>query len=207
MGERTIAASLSRETTRPHLERTGPLGRLARLILAVFLTYALASIIDEGGLPAFRKVDLLQEPGLWMLGAVTVTLFVYLVADLARAWKGNAIAVRVRIAALLALAVSVLLAAVVGLAVSGEVWGFPLADLVWWFYVVMLIETIVALLIAMAIGTPGCDVGVWSELIWGVRGGRRSDLSWVNCIVGLHLLDQWELGRRRTGGTTQEGSG
>jgi hypothetical protein len=78
------------------------------------------------------------------------------------------------------------------------VWGFPLADLVWAFDVLMLSETIVALLLAVALGTPGCEIGVWPELIARTRGGRAAPAAGLACIVGLHFVDASEA-RRRAG--------
>lgn len=192
----TLGTSTPRDTTSSAEVRTGPFGRLARLILAAFVTLSLVSIVDQGGLGAFRDLDILAEPSLWLLGAVTVTLFVHLVGEIARAWQGNAVVRRYRYAALASVVAAVALAAGIGLVASGAAWGFPLADLVWWFVVLMLIQTIAALLVAIVIGTPGCEIGVWSELLWGARGSRRTDLPWVVCVVGLHWLDRWEATRR-----------
>jgi hypothetical protein len=55
----------------------------------------------------------------------------------------------------------------------------------------------VALVLAIALGTPGCEIGVWPELIARVRGGRASASAGLACIVGVHLVDAWEA-RHRT---------
>jgi len=58
----------------------------------------------------------------------------------------------------------------------------------------MLVETIVALPIAVVLGTPGCEIGVWGDIAARLRGGPASP---PICIIGLHHLDEWEA-RRRT---------
>jgi hypothetical protein len=73
------------------------------------------------------------------------------------------------------------------------VWGSPLSDLVWALDVAMLVETIAALPLAVALGTPGCEIGVWAEIAARLRGRPASP---PLCIIGLHHLDQWELRRR-----------
>jgi len=59
----------------------------------------------------------------------------------------------------------------------------------------MLLETIGALLVAVVIGLPGCELGIWPLLIGRVRG-ERTPIRPVGCIVGLHILDNWEASRR-----------
>jgi hypothetical protein len=80
---------------------------------------------------------------------------------------------------------------------SGSVWASPFTDVVWSFDAVMLVETIVALLLAIALGTPGCEVGVWSELIGRRRGVQAGASSSPICVVGLHFFDEWEARRAR----------
>ena len=59
----------------------------------------------------------------------------------------------------------------------------------------MLLETIGALLVAVVIGLPGCELGIWPLLIGRVRG-ERTPIRPVGCIVRLHILDNWEASRR-----------
>ncbi len=176
--------------------RTGPIGLLVRAGLLALMVLSLVSLIDQGGIVTFRRPSVAGEPSVWFLTFVMAVLFVSLVGQLggmltrrpATRWQLGAIAVLVG---------STLVAAVIGQLSAGAVWGFPLADLVWAFDVVMLIETTVALAIAIVLGTPGCEIGVWGELM----GRRRPDPAqppMVACVVGLHLLDDFE--RRRQGG-------
>jgi hypothetical protein len=175
--------------------RTGPVGRLARILLLAAPVFSLVSIADQGGVVAFRGLSILDEFGVWLITAVTIVLFVHLVGELVRALGGDRVAVRARVLASLGLAMAIAVAAAAGQLASGHVWGYPLADLVWWFDVAMLSETIVALALAIVIGTPGCEIGVWTELIYRARGERTRAARWVLCLVGLNLVDEWEARR------------
>jgi hypothetical protein len=88
---------------------------------------------------------------------------------------------------------------------SGEVWASPLSDLVWGFDALMLVETIVALLLAIALGTPGCEVGVWPELIGRLRGEDGAASTRPICVLGLHFVDEWEARRARVRGAKSAG--
>ena len=177
-------------------DRTGPLGRLARLALAAAMGLALASLLDQGGAAGFRRPSVLAEPSVWVLHAGMLALFAHLVGRLAAALAGERAARRWQVGALVGLAAALAAAALGGRALFGAVWGFPLADLVWAFDVAMLAQTVVAALLAAALGTPGCEVGVWPELIARARGARPAPSAWSACLVGLHLLDEWEARRR-----------
>jgi hypothetical protein len=98
--------------------------------------------------------------------------------------------------AVIGLVVLVATAAVTAWITSGEVWASPLPELVWGFDALMLIETIVALLFAIALGTPGCEVGVWPELIGPLRGADAVSTRPI-CVLGLHFVDEWEARRAR----------
>lgn len=65
----------------------------------------------------------------------------------------------------------------------------------------MLVETIVALLLAIALGTPGCEVGVWPELLGRLRGEAVSTRP--ICILGLHFVHDWEARRARARSDTK----
>jgi hypothetical protein len=187
-------------------DRTGPLGRLARLIVAAAAGLFLSSILDEGGIVGFRRPSVLAEPSVWLLDAVMLALFAHLVGRLAAATVGERAARRWQCGALVGLVAALGGAALVGRALSGAVWGFPLADLVWAIDVTMLAETVAAALLAVALGTPGCEVGVWPELLARARGERVAPAAGPACPVGLHLLDAWEARRRARGAGEDAGS-
>ena len=176
--------------------RTGPVGRLARLVLVAVLVASFVSIADQGGPGSFRGPSNLLEPSLLVLDAIMLALFVNLVAVIARMMGGIGFASRSRGLAVVVLVVAVSVAAVTSQAAHGTVWDSPLSDLVWWFDAVMLAETIVALLLAIAVGLPGCEIGVWPFLVARLHG-EQPPLRPVGCVVGLHLIDEWEAHRRQ----------
>jgi hypothetical protein len=83
--------------------------------------------------------------------------------EVAKLVGGDGVTKMARTVALALLAGAAAVAAAVGALRSGGVWGSPLSDLVWTLDVTMLLETIVALLLAVVLGTPGCEIGVWGE--------------------------------------------
>jgi hypothetical protein len=138
----------------------------------------------------------LTEPITWVLHVAMLAVFVLLVGQLAAATVGAAAARRWQLEALIGLAVVLAAAAVTARGASGAIWASPLPEVVWTFDAVMLVETIVALLLAIALGTPGCEVGVWPELIARLRGPDAAVPTRPICILGLHYLDEWEARRQ-----------
>jgi hypothetical protein len=62
--------------------------------------------------------------------------------------------------------------------------------------VVFLTYACTTLLLAAALRTPGCENLAWAELAARLRG-RPGRVAGVWCIGGLHVVDNWELGRRQ----------
>jgi hypothetical protein len=182
-------------TSRGAVYRTGPVGRLARLVLAAAFAYPLLSIVGPGGSSRFRNPHILSEPSAWLLHILMLVTFIILVGALAAALAGERARRPWQLGALVTATALVAIAGGIGLVDRGLFWGFPLADLVWWFDVLMLIEQIGATLLAVGIGTPGCEVGVWPYLIGRARGAAPSAENGLACIVGLHLIDGWEARR------------
>ena len=186
-----------KEITRRHplvsyvYQPTGPLGRLARLVLTVVYALVLLSIVDSRGSARFRNPHILTEPAMWLLDAVMFITFILLVGAL----TGPTARRRAQIAAVIGSVLAVAFAAALGIVIDGAGWGFPLADVVWWFDVVMLVEGGVALVLAVVLRFPGCEIGVWRELLARARGGTARPEEGLACIVGLHLLDTWEARR------------
>ena len=177
--------------------RTGPFGRLARLVIALVAALSLYTIADQGGPASFRDPSNLTEPITLVLHGAMLLVFVLLVGQLAGATVGPAYARRWQLGALVGLAIMLAAAAVTAWIASGAVWASPLSDLVWGFDAAMLVETIVALLLAIALGTPGCEVGVWPELITRLRGRDAAASPGPICVLGLHFVDEWEARRAR----------
>lgn len=175
---------------------TGPIGRLARLILAGVFIVTLLSIVDSRGSAHFRNPHILQEPLAWFLHLLLFTVFVNLVGALAASFYGQATRRRWQVGAVIASMIAVAIAAEIGKLTQGSYWGFPLADLVWWFDVSVLVEQVAATLLAIALGTPGCEIGVWADLLARNRSGPSTPEAGLACIVGLHLVDAWEARRR-----------
>ena len=173
--------------------RTGPIGRAVRLLLAAGFAYGLATLVDQGGPASVRDPETLTDAPFVILTVAMVALYAVLVSELAKLVVGEAFAKTARKAALGVLGAAVVAAALVGAVRSEDVWGSPLSDLVWGLDVTMLTQTIVALLIAVVLGTPGCEIGVWGEIAARFRGRPASP---PLCIIGLHHLDNWELRRR-----------
>lgn len=175
--------------------RTGPIGRLARVGLVGVIVLTLLSIVDARGSARFRNPHVLSEPSAWLLHVVMLIVFVILVGAVGSALTGPRSRKRWQVGALVIGATAVVIAAAVGVIMHGSAWGFPLADLVWWFDVLVLVQELLATVLAIALGTPGCEIGVWPELLARVRAGSATTEDALACIVGLHFLDEWE--RRR----------
>lgn len=181
--------------------RTGPIGRLARLVLAGLFAFPLFSILGPGSSSRFRNPHILSEPSAWLIHGLMLITFVILVGALAAALYGPQHRTRWQVGALVAAFAVVAVAGGIGRLAYGSIWGFPLADAVWWFDVVMLTEQVLATLLATVLGTPGCEIGIWPALIARSRGISSTTENGLACIVGLHLIDGWEA--RRAAATGQ----
>jgi len=123
-------------------------------------------------------------------------IFIILVGALAQSFSGPEARRRWQVRAVLGTIATVVIAGMIGKISRGSFWGFPLADLVWWFDVLVVAEQFIALVLAVALAMPGCEIGVWSQLLAKLgRGSARSEDT-LACIVGLHLLDAWEARRK-----------
>ena len=173
--------------------RTGPLGRGARLLLALGFAAALGTLVDQGGPASVRDLETLTDAPFVVLTVAMVFVCATLAAELGKLVGGASGGRRARRLTLSVLAAVAAVAALTGEVGAGAVWGSPLSDLVWALDVAMLVETIVALLLAVVLGTPGCEIGVWLEL---AARARRQPAPAPLCVLGLHHLDDWELRRR-----------
>jgi hypothetical protein len=174
--------------------RTGPVGRAVRFLLAVGFGYAFATLVDQGGQASVRDAEALTDAPFVVLTLAMVAVYAVLVTELAKIVAGEAVAKTARIIALALLGAAAAVTALLGELHAGAIWGSPLSDLVWTLDATMLLETIVALPIAVVLGTPGCEIGVWADIVARLRGRPASP---PICIIGLPHLDEWEA-RRRT---------
>jgi hypothetical protein len=164
-----------------------------RVLLAVGFAYGLATLVDQGGPASVRDPETLTDAPFLVLTIAMVAAYAVLVGELTKLAAGEAVAKTARRVALSALASAAAAAAVVSEVRAGAVWGSPLSDLVWALDVAMLLQTIIALLLAVVLGTPGCEIGVWDDIAARLRGRPASS---PLCIIGLHHFDEWELRRR-----------
>jgi hypothetical protein len=156
---------------------------------------SLYSIVDGHGSARFRNPHVLTEPSAWVLHVMMLIVFVVLVGTIASTLAGARPVGRTQIGAVAALVGSGVVAAMIGELAYGSVWGFPLADLVWWLDVVMLAVGFASTALAIVVGTPGCEIGVLRELAACFRHTPAPTADASPCIVGLHARDEWE--RRR----------
>jgi hypothetical protein len=185
-----------RPNVAPGQYRTGPLGRLARVGLAMVYAGSLYSVVDGQGSARFRNPHILSEPSAWLLHVTMLIVFVVLVGTLASTLVRARLVFRVQVAAVVALICSCAVAAIVGKMAFGSFWGFPLADLVWWFDVLMLAVGLASTALAIGLGTPGCEIGVLRELAARFPHTPAPSAEGSACIVGLRALDRWERHRR-----------
>ena len=178
------------------LHRTGPIGRLARLALAGVFVLTFLSFVGPDGSARFRNPHILGEPLAWFLHLSMLAVFIIIVGALAQSFAGPEARRPWQVRAVVALIATVAIAAVIGKITQGSFWGFPLADLVWWFDVLIVVEQFVALVLAVALAMPGCEIGVWSQLLAKLGRGTATSEDTLACIVGLHLLDAWEARRK-----------
>jgi hypothetical protein len=174
--------------------RTGPVGRIVRALAAAglgALVYLRLATFAAHGPAVYRDPSIVLDPSLWLVTAILIAGFVDFAGRFAPALFGIGSA-RGRTAAVIGLASVVVVATAIGLLLHGTPWGFPLADVWWWFNTVMLAQIAVAFALATWVGTPGCEQGVWRELI-GRPQGEGSGV--YACLAGLHLLDEWEWRR------------
>lgn len=182
------------------IHRTGPFGRLARFALLVAFALLFFSIVDQRGSARFRNPHVLTEPAVWVFTALLYLIFVILVGALAKSIAGPRAQVKWQVGAVVASVVAVAGTAFFSALINGSAWGYPLADGVWWFDVLLVVEQVVAFVIVIALAIPGCEVGVWGILLARARGTKAASETGLACIVGLHLLDSWEARHGSPGG-------
>jgi hypothetical protein len=178
------------------IRRTGPIGRLARLAFAGVFLLTFLSFVGPDGSARFRNPHILSEPLAWFLHLTMFAVFIVIVGALAQSIAGPEARRPWQVRAVVAAIATVAIAGVIGKITQGSFWGFPLADLVWWFDVLVVVEQFVALVLAVAFGMRGCEIGVWSQLLAKLGRGTAKSEDTLACIVGLHLLDAWEARRK-----------
>lgn len=158
--------------------RTGPVGRLARLLLGAALGWLAYDLWADRAF-IVRELD----PGLLVLTGFAV-FGAYHIAGLAGLGR----------VMLAVLAVAGAGSAVLAAVLEGTVWAAPVSWLVWGLDLGVLVAIAASTLVAAIIGTPGCEIGVFRDIARRLRrepGGTDA----LFCLVGLHHLDAWEARR------------
>jgi hypothetical protein len=175
-GSSTAARSRNFDRSQP---RTGPVGRLARLVLAVLLGWQAYDVWADR---SFIVKDL--DPGVLVLTGFAV-FAVHQFAGLAGLGRQ----------ALVLIAAMLTGSAVLAAVLEHTVWSAPLSWFVWGLDLAALTAVAATALAAAVLGTPGCEIGVFRDVARRLRrepGGADA----LFCLVGLHRLDTWEARQR-----------
>ncbi len=170
------------------LQRSGPVGRLVRLVMGVFMAWTAYEWI-EAGLTWFSEPTTTTNPWVWIWTGLTVYYGLYQLptSALGRRWG-------MRILTIFGGVLVVTMA--VTFALEGRLWASPLTSFLYGLIVVFAILVSISFVVSLFLGTRGCEIGALGELIRRFRGSDESDDAEVWCIAGLHKLDEWEAGRR-----------
>lgn len=158
--------------------RTGPAGRIVRLLFAAALGWVVYNLWDARTF-IFAGTNPLHDPGLWIMTA----LVVYGLYELANLRGTGARTLTV-------LAALIVASAVAALVWRGTPWTGPLTWLVWGFAIAGSAFVTLVLLTAVVVGTPGCEIGVVRELARRWRGETDEERP-MFCVAGLSALDAW----------------
>lgn len=187
--DRHVAEPSSGPAPAMQTRRIGPVSRGVRLLLAVVVAWFLAQWIAAG--PTwFAQPSTLSNPWVWLVTAAAVY---YGLHQLVARGFGRRCAYRV----VVAFGVGVLAVLAVTLVRAGELWAAPLTTLLYGLDVGFLTLAVLALIVSIPLGTPGCDIAAIGELIRRVRGtSDTEDDEPMWCVAGLHRLDLWEARQR-----------
>jgi hypothetical protein len=170
-------------------QRIGPIGRLVRVFGAVVMTLFAFDWL-EAGMTWFGQASTPSNPWVWVVTGLAAYYGLHQLPDsgFGRPWGERVLATAGGIFVLIA---------VVTLSLHGELWAHPLTTVLYGLNVAFLFVVSLSYLVAVFLGTPGCEVGGLGELIRRLRGvpdPANQDAMW--CIGGIHCLDQWEANRR-----------
>jgi hypothetical protein len=174
--------------------RSGPVSRLARLLLGGLLGLG-ALDLWRADLAGWAEPDTATESGVVIITLIMFVSVPDVVETLSRRPWGR------RSQALVLAAAGV--AAIVGLTTGGGLWVGPLNWLVYGFDLVLLSVISVAMLVSLAVGTPGCEMAALIEVGQRVRGTYDPENPpYRHCVAFLSQLDAWEAEQpwRRTQG-------
>lgn len=169
--------------------RIGPVGRTARALGAVVMA-AFAYEWGEAGMTWFSRPSTPANPMVWVVAGLAVYYGLYQFSDFSfgHPWGKRVV---IGFAGIL----GTVIVATVG--IQGGLWATPLTWVLYWLSVSFLIAVTISYLVALFLGTPGCEVGGLAELVRRLRQPSQPDQAeamW--CVAGLHRLDEWEARRR-----------
>jgi hypothetical protein len=184
---------MQNDTTRragTDIPRIRPIGRLARIVGAIIMTlFALDWL--EAGMTWFGESSTPANLSVWLVTGLAVFYGLHQLPEsgFGKPWGRRTVAVS---------GVAFAFAAVAAISLNDGLWAPPLTTLLFWFDVGFLIAVAISYLVAVFLGTPGCEVGGLGELIRRLRGvPDPADHEAMWCIAGIHHLDQWEADRTR----------
>jgi hypothetical protein len=171
-------------------QRIGPIGRLVRALGAVVMALFAFDWL-EAGMAWFGQASTPSNPWVWVVTGLAASYGLHQLPDsgFGRPWGERVLATVGGLFVLIA---------VVTLSLHGELWAPPLTTSLYGLNVAFLFVVSLSYLVAVFLGTPGCEVGGLGELIRRIRGvadPANQDAMW--CIAGIHGLDKWEADRRQ----------
>ncbi|HJQ90719.1 MAG TPA: hypothetical protein VJ950_03365 [Acidimicrobiia bacterium] len=171
------------------VHRIGPMGRLVRVFGAVIMALFAFEWL-EAGMTWFGQASTPSNPWIWVVTGLAAYYGLHQLPEsgFGRPWGERVLATVGGIFVLVAVAT---------LTIHGELWAHPLTISLYGLNVAFLFVVSLSYLVAVFLGTPGCEVGGLGELIRRLRGvpdPANHDAMW--CIGGIHCLDQWEANRR-----------
>ncbi|MGH8912913.1 MAG: hypothetical protein ACRDZM_00160 [Acidimicrobiia bacterium] len=175
------------------ITRIGPIGRVARMAGAVIMSLVAFDWL-EAGMTWFGEASTAGNPSVWIVTALAAYYGLHQLPDsgFGRPWGERVLATTGGL---------FVVTAVVTLLLRRELWAHPFTTILYGFDVGFLFVVAISYLVAVFVGTPGCEVGGLGELIRRLRGvPDPADHEAMWCIGGIHRLDQWEERRRENTG-------
>lgn len=174
--------------TTTDVPRIGPVGRMVRIFGAVIMTLFGFEWL-EAGMAWFGRPSTPDNLWIWVVTGLGAYYGLYQLPEsgFGRPWGDRVLATT---GALFVAAVAVTLA------LHGQLWAPPLTPLLYGFNVAFLFVVAVSYVVAVFLGTPGCEIGGLGELIRRIRGVPEAAEEPMWCIGGIHCLDEWEARRR-----------
>lgn len=173
------------------LSSPGPIGRLVRLGLGLWITYAFFQFLDIGFLDA-QKADRFfswqtpTHPSFWLAVLFFFWVFPYVVnIGFSRNWRRKPQWI---------LLAAVTIVAIGGYFQGGSLWSPVMAwlILIWLLYVTAHLGF--SFLLAAILGTPGCEMRAFHHL-WTILTGKKTKEHY--CPGQLDKIDKWETNRTK----------